>query len=224
MKKIVLSVALAATCVMAKNTVVQAASAQAPAVNGTETSIKETGWYVGLGIDAMSSRDSRVSMDIFNEKQGQDRLGNLDFIGGYIVNDWVAVEGRFATGLTDEDRVELSSRWSIFVKPFYKFEDDEDRAAGEDYWSIYGLLGYGNTNIEGTNGTHADVDDSDFQWGIGVSYTFREAYNEDGYRYRDVWTIFADYTSVGRDLGDYYYNGAKNVDVDTFTVGLIYKF
>ena len=217
MKKIVLSLAALATLGFAEGSAVQSAPAG-------ETKIDETGFYAGIGVTAMSSRDSAVSMDIFNVTYGQDRLGNIDLLAGYIINDYLAVEGRYATTFTDEDRVELSSQWSLFIKPMYKFEDDEDRAKGEDYWAVYGLLGYGNTTFDGVNGANVDVDDGGFQWGIGLSYTFREYTNKDDYQYRDVWTLFADYTSIGRDMSGYYYNGARKIDADSFTVGLIYKF
>jgi len=217
MKKIILSLAALATLGFAEGTAVESAPSQ-------ETKINETGFYAGVGFSAMSSRDSSVSMDIFDVTYGQDRLGNIDFIGGYIVNDYLAVEGRYVTTFTDEDRVELTSQWSLFVKPIYKFDDDKNRAKGEDYWAVYALLGYGNATFEGTNGANVDVDDGGFQWGLGVSYTFREHTNKEDYRYKDVWTIFFDYTSIGTDMDGYYYNGARSIDADSFTVGLTYRF
>jgi hypothetical protein len=217
MKKIVLSLAALATLGFAEGTAVQNAPAN-------ETKIDETGFYAGLGISAMSSRDSSVSMDIFDVTYGQDRLGNINLIAGYMINDYLAVEGRYATTFTDEDRVELSSQWGLFVKPLYKFDDDDNRAAGDDYWAVYALLGYGNATLEGTNNAITDVDDGGFQWGIGLSYTFREHSDAEEYQYKDVWTIFFDYTFVGSDMDGYYYNGARKVDADAFTVGLTYKF
>ena len=189
-----------------------------------EEDLKENNFYLGIGISAMSSRDASVSMDIFNVTPGQDRLGNISFHAGYEVNDYLAVEGRYATTLTDEDQVELSSAWSIFLKPVYKFEDDEDRANGKNYFAVYGLIGYGGVNLEGVNGVNANVDESGFQWGFGVSYTFREESNDKNYKYKESWTIFADYTDLLNDADGIYYNGATAIDADAFTVGLIYKF
>jgi len=93
-----------------------------------------------------------------------------------------------------------------------------------DYIAVYALLGYGGVTLQGVNGLTADVDDNGFQWGIGISYTFREFSDDREYKYRDVWTIFADYTSLGRDMSGLYYNGAQKVDADAFTIGLSYKF
>ncbi len=186
--------------------------------------IDETGFYLGAAVSAMSSRESSVSMDIFNEKKGQDRLGNIALQAGYIVNDYLAVEGRYGFGITDEDKVEMNSQWSIFLKPMYKFEDDEDRSNGENYFAVYGLLGYGGVELQGVNGVIANVDESGFQWGLGVSYTFREASYHENYKYKDSWTVFADYTNLGNDMNGLYYTGSDKVDADAFTVGLIYKF
>lgn len=216
MKKILVSMAVLGSMVFADG---------AAAVNGSaDDIIDQEGFYAGLAINAMSSRDSRVSMNIFDVKSGQDRLGNINLVGGYIINDYLAVEGRYGTTFSDEDRVELDSQWSLFIKPMYKFENDDDRMNGDDYIAVYALLGYGGVSIQGVNGLNADVDDNSFQWGIGVSYTFRESSHDEGYSYRDSWTIFADYTYLGRDMDGLYYNGAQTVDADAFTIGLTYKF
>ena len=183
-----------------------------------------TGVYLGAGISAMSTRLSSVSRDIFNEKAGQDRLGNAVFLGGYMINNYLAVEGRFAVNITDEDKVTMDSQWSLFLKPMYKFEDDEDQANGRNYFAIYGLLGYGGIDLTGTNQVNADISDTGFQWGIGFSYTFRETASDGQYQYKDSWTIYADYTMLGSDMDGLYYTGKDKVDADAFTVGLTYKF
>ncbi len=216
MKKIILSLAAASSLGFAGGDII-------PVVVVADE-IDELGFYLGGGISAMSSRESSVSMDIFNEKAGQDRLGNIDLRAGYIVNNYLAVEGRYGFGITDEDKVEMNSQWSIFLKPMYKFEDDEDRANGENYFAVYGLLGYGGIELTGVNGVVANVDETGFQWGLGLSYTFRESSSEGSYKYKDSWTVYADYTSVGNDMDGLYYTGEGQVDADAFTVGLIYKF
>lgn len=183
-----------------------------------------TGLYMGAGISAMSTRLSSVSRDIFNEKEGQDRLGNVAVLAGYMINNYLSVEGRLATNITDEDKVTMDSQWSLFLKPMYKFEDDEDQANGRNYFAIYGLLGYGGIDLTGTNQVKADISDTGFQWGVGLSYTFRETASDGNYQYKDSWTIYADYTMLGSDMDGLYYTGTDKVDADAFTVGLIYKF
>ncbi len=215
MKKIILSLAAISTLGFAGGDIL-------PVVVADE--IDDTGFYLGAGISAMSSREASVSMDIFNVTDGQDRLGNLDLLAGYIINDYIAIEGRYAFPITDEDKVEMNSQWSLFLKPMYKFEDDEDRANGENYFAVYALLGYGGVELKGVNGVVANVDETGFQWGLGVSYTFRETSHEENYSYKDSWTVYADYTNLGNDMDGLYYTGEGQVDADAFTVGLIYKF
>jgi len=215
MKKIILSLAAISTLGFADGDIF-------PVVVADE--IDDTGFYLGAGISAMSSREASVSMDIFNVTKGQDRLGNLDLLAGYIINDYIAIEGRYAFPITDEDQVELNSQWSLFLKPMYKFDDDEDRANGENYFAVYALLGYGGVELKGVNGVVANVDETGFQWGLGVSYTFRETSHEENYSYKDSWTVYADYTNLGNDMDGLYYTGEGQVDADAFTVGLIYKF
>jgi len=216
MKKVVMSLAVISSLGFAGGDIV-------PVVEAVDE-IDETGFYLGGGISAMSSRESSVSMDIFNEKAGQDRLGNIAFLAGYMINDYLAVEGRYGFGITDEDKVEMDSQWSIFLKPIYKFEDDEERANGENYFAVYALLGYGGIKLKGVNQVVADVDESDFQWGLGLSYTFRETARHENYKYKDSWTVYFDYTNVGNDMDGLYYTGLGQVDADAFTLGLIYKF
>jgi len=215
MKKIILSLAAISTLGFAGGDIF-------PVVVADE--IDDTGFYLGAGISAMSSREASVSMDIFNVTDGQDRLGNLDLLAGYIINDYIAIEGRYAFPITDEDKVEMNSQWSLFLKPMYKFDDDEDRANGENYFAVYALLGYGGVELKGVNGVVANVDETGFQWGLGVSYTFRETSHEENYSYKDSWTVYADYTNLGNDMDGLYYTGEGQVDADAFTVGLIYKF
>jgi len=193
-----------------------------PLVKGD--SVDNTGLYLGAGISAMSTRLSSVSRDIFNEKFGQERLGNAAILGGYMINNYLSVEGRYASNITDEDKVTMDSQWSLFLKPMYKFEDDKDQAEGRNYFAIYGLLGYGGIDLTGTNTIIAEVSDTGFQWGLGFSYTFRETASEGNYQYKDSWTVYADYTMLGTDMDGLYYTGRNEVDADAFTVGLIYKF
>jgi opacity protein-like surface antigen len=165
--------------------------------------VDDSSFYVGLALSAISSRDSDVSMDFFNAKAGQDRLGNFTFLAGYNFNKYIAVEGRYTTTFTEEDYVEMSG-WSLFVKPQYPVTDD---------FKIYALLGFGGVTMDAVNNANVDVDDTAFQWGLGASY--------------NVWEnveIFADYTSLANGMDGTYWNGALEVDADVITMGVNYKF
>jgi opacity protein-like surface antigen len=96
--------------------------------------------------------------------------------------------------------------WSLFVKPQYPVTED---------FNIYALLGFGGVNIDSVTTEIVDVDDTSFQWGLGASYDITESI-----------AIFADYTNLANDMDGYFYTSTDltQVDVDTFNVGLTYKF
>ena len=188
------------------------------------SNVEPNNFYAGAGIDALSSRDSSVSMNIFQIEEGQDRLGNFSLHAGYWFTEYLAAEGRYSAGFQDEDGIEMESGWSLFLKPTYKFDDDENRASGENYFAVYGLIGYGEVVLDGVNRVHGEVDHTGFQWGLGVSYTFRAVTDTENYEYRDTWTVFADYTSLGKDMDGHFLDSPRNVDLDAFTLGIVYHF
>ncbi len=165
--------------------------------------VDESGFYAGIGLSAISTRDADVSLDFTNAEGGQDRLGNVSFLAGYNVNTYFAAEGRYTTSVADEDMVEMSG-WSIFAKPQYPVTED---------FSIYALLGFGGVTLDPVNASTVDVDDSGFQWGIGASYMVTENV-----------ALFVDYTSLANDMDGVYWNGALQVDVDAVTAGVTYQF
>jgi len=165
--------------------------------------VDESGFYAGIGLSAVSTRDTDASLDFIDEEEGQDRLVNVSFLAGYNVNTYFAAEGRYTTSVADEDMVEISG-WSIFAKPQYPVTED---------FSIYALLGFGGVTLDGINGYIADVDDTGFQWGLGASYLVMENFS-----------LFADYTSLANDMDGVYHNGALQVDVDAVTAGVSYQF
>ena len=162
-----------------------------------------SGFYAGLGITAVSVRDTDFSVDWGGESAYQDRLGNVSLVAGYNFNEYIAVEGRYTTSFAHEDSVEMSG-WSLFVKPQYPVTED---------FSVYALLGFGGVILDGVDGAVVDVDDTGFQWGLGASYMVMENVS-----------LFADYAWLANDMDGVFYNGALQIDVDAFTIGVNYQF
>ncbi len=214
MKKIILSLVAMSSLGFAEGALI-------PVV---EDEIDEKGLYVGAGISAMSVRDTSVAMNIFAVTGGQDRLCNAALLAGYAINDYLSLEGRYAFSVSGEDVIKMNNQWGLFVKPMYKFENDEDRREGNNYFAVYTLLGYGGIEINGTNHTLTHVDGTGFQWGLGFSYTFRETSHEGNYKYKDNWSVYAEYVNVGNAMDGLNFTGATEVDTDAFTVGVMYKF
>ncbi len=201
MKRVLLS--MAATMTMSSFAIAGGDVAPIVAPIPVAEEVDNSSFYIGLALSAISTRDAAVSMDIFNAKYGQDRLGNITFLAGYNFNQYVAVEGRYTTTFTDEDMVEMDG-WSLFVKPQYPVTED---------FNIYALLGFGGVTMDPLNGSSVDVDDSGFQWGLGVGYDFTESVS-----------VFFDYINYANDMDGIYWDGALQVDADAFTLGVTYKF
>jgi opacity protein-like surface antigen len=193
MKKVILSLAAISSLGFAGGDIVPV-----PVVNDSQSS-----FYAGLAISAVSSRDAALSMDFFNVKSGQDRLGNITFQAGYNYNEYVAFEGRYTTTISDEDLVEMNG-WSLFIKPQYPVSKK---------FNIYALLGFGGVSMDPVNNSGVNVDDTGFQWGLGLNYEVV-----------DNVFIFADYTSLANDMEGLYYNGALEVDADAINLGVSYQF
>lgn len=200
MKKIVLSVsALAAmsSLVFAGGDIVEPVATAVPVVE------ELSGFYAGLGIAAVNTRDSDLSIEWFNSVERQDRLGNVTFLAGYNFNAYIAVEGRYTTSFTHDEDIEMDG-WSLFVKPQYPVSEDV---------VLYALLGYGGVTLDGAKDLGVvDIDDSSFQWGLGVDY-----------RVTENVSLFADYTWLASDM-DGAYAGRNSADVDAITMGVNYHF
>lgn len=165
-------------------------------------------FYAGIALAAMSTRGSSADLSFFSEEPGQDRLGNITLNAGYDFHQYIGVEARYTTTISDEDVVEMSG-WSIFVKPQYPVSDD---------FTIYALLGFGNVAIESINAFDlVDIDDSGFQWGLGLSYSLKSMTDSDV-------AIYVDYTSLATDMDGVYWNGDPQVNADALTVGITYRF
>ena len=165
----------------------------------------------------------------------QDELAGLTAIIGYNINEYLAVEARASKSFFEEDYAD-EYHYSFFLKPQYRFRD---KANYEDnYFTIYGLLGFGYVNVEGTDGdTPAAsniigktlVDDWQFQYGIGLSYTFVDTDHPEN----DAgdWSIFAEYTMYMDDesisptrLYDYNPKCYDKLSMNGLSIGVSYQF
>jgi len=166
--------------------------------------IDNSAFYLGLGFGKVYVNDDYTAEEISSN--------TVMLQAGYQYNEYVAVEGRYTfgfntdydpgtTGNSPDDYDDDFSSWGIYVKPMYPIGD----------FSIYALLGYGGVMLE--NLEQGDAYESGFQWGLGASYAFTEQISG-----------FVDYVSLYDDTGFDYRAQLRNVDSDTWTVGVSYKF
>ena len=197
MKRIILSVAVMSSLAFAGGDV-------APVV--VPVVIDEVSpFYMGLGLSAVSTRNSRISLSFTSDKREQDRTGDVSAMVGYDFNPYIALEGRYMTSMFDEDELSRSS-WGIYAKPQYPVTEE---------FSVYALLGYGGLRANGKGRTLVHVNDTGFQWGLGISYAVS-----------DHADVFFDYVNVANDMDSDVFRGSPfaEVDSDALTVGVTYNF
>jgi len=162
-------------------------------------------FYVGLGLSAVSTRDSDESWEPFKDKIGQEDTGDILLMAGYEFNQYIAVEGRYMTSVFGEDDITRDS-WGIYVKPQYP---------ATDAFTLYALLGYGGLNADGKGIHFVKVNDTGFQWGLGASYDLNTHFS-----------IFFDYVNIANDMDADLFRGSflEEVDSDALSVGIPYHF
>lgn len=182
-----------------------------------EDVVSDSGVYVGLAYSLLKS-DSDFDN---NHDLGAD-YSAIMFQGGYKFNEYIAVEGRYWLGLTDEafdnplhhafldDFDTEGTAWGVYVKPMYPVTDALD---------VYALLGYGSASANGitlNDGSIHDLDVDGFSWGIGAAYSFT-----------DNISVFADYVDFQDDTLTVTSNalsGTFDHAFDAINLGVTYKF
>ena len=165
--------------------------------------VNSSGVYIGTGIGTMA-----VNFDFYGEEFSAK---TMMLQAGYAYSQYAALEARVTFGCcSDYDTGSNTnvtayngtmSSWGMYVKPMYPIND----------FSVYGLLGYGGVMISELNG--GDAYESGFQWGLGMQYAYTER-----------MSVFVDYLSLYDDAGFDYVGATGNVDSDTWTIGLNYRF
>jgi len=204
MKKVLFSSVVLFSMLYAGGCVIEPVAPVAPVTSqaAPQSSYSGSGFYIGGAASLVSAREAQVDADFFDDKAGQDRLGNLMLLGGYNFNKYFAVEGRASVTVGGEDYTKLTS-FSIFAKPQYPINDK---------FTVYGLIGTGYVKLDDNDGSNVDISKGSFQWGLGASYNINEQ-----------WSVFADYTSLANGISGTFLRDDE-ADVDSINVGVTYKF
>ena len=171
-------------------------------------------FYLGLGYGFLSA-NRETTLGGFTYDQGSEDYDQILLQAGYKFNDYVALEGRYWAGLSDNAWATISDNavqsvgeidsWGIYVKPMYPIGG----------LNLYALLGYASTDYSITNtAVNGDVDG--FSWGLGAEFAFSEN-----------WAIFLDYTELSDNDTTILVNGFEgNVDdsLDVLSFGVTYSF
>jgi len=158
----------------------------------------KTPYYIGVGLSDISIRSEEANLNFFANVTGQDKIGAVTLLAGYVLHPYLALEGRYSISFTQEDFVEMTNM-GLFLKPQYPLIETV---------SVYGLLGYGRVKLDAVNQSKITGDKAGFQWGLGAAYKVSEAFS-----------FFGEYSSLAQDVD----TDAVNKDADAFTLGLSYR-
>ncbi len=180
---------------------------------------ESNGPYIGIGYSRATVDDNYYE---FYPEYGYSVDATIDydsvmFQAGYKYNPYIAFEFRYWLSMGDGD---ISTNpaipdirgyndfdaWGIYLKPMYPVTSE---------FNVYGLLGFAGTYVEGEPGWDL-LNDSDFSWGLGASFDITPHIS-----------IFVDYTRLfDGTLGyyDYYNDFDDDITVDTWNIGINYKF
>ena len=136
---------------------------------------------------------------------------------GYDFNQYIGLEARGLKTFGNDVFSEVT-HYGVYVKPQYHISPQSN---------IYGLLGYGKTKVDYTNGIlSSQTDENSFAYGVGFEYDFGNDQSEGQYdRIFDGqgdqekgWGMWVDFQHL---LGN---AGAKHTDLNVFTAGITYDF
>lgn len=157
----------------------------------------------------------------------QDENGGFVGLVGCEINEYLAVEARWTQTYWDQDYSDVRT-YGIYLKPKYPITETI---------TIYGLIGYGNTYVEGSKGDSSNdysawpedigkemLNEYTIHWGYGATYDITEKF-----------ALFGEFTSTANDLDVkptklYDYGDGTDatlydkLNVDGLTLGVIYKF
>ena len=187
-----------------------------PVVVYEEPVVEDKGFYVGLGYGFLSAdRTTRLPGEDRSYTQGTGDYDQIMLQAGYKYNSYVAFEGRYWLGLSDNAWATISNNaiqsvgeidaWGIYVKPMYPVTPAFD---------IYALLGYAETDYSITNNVDVISGTPDgFSWGLGVSYEFSNNV-----------AVYVDYISLYDDDTTNAQGWRVDEEIDVTTIGFSYRF
>lgn len=171
--------------------------------------------YIGLGaIAAFANRDGCACS---NGADMKDRRFGGIIRAGWDFNQYLGLEAR-ALKSFGNDTFSTTEHYGLYLKPQYHFIDQ---------MNIYGLLGYGHTSVDYTNGIKSSHNPKNgFSYGIGFEYDLGSDSSQGNYE-RDFdgqgdqehgWGIWVDAQHLLNNAGKFH------TDSNVVTAGITYDF
>ncbi|MCD6653914.1 MAG: porin family protein [Sulfurovum sp.] len=181
-------------------------------------------FYLGLGILWTGTSSDCICLTPTGEVHDRARAEDSSWGGiiraGYDFNQYFGIEARALTTNLSSDFYDVE-HYGIFLKPMMPIGDR---------MNVYGLIGYGHTEIDADCGTfHETFEHDGFSYGIGLEYDLssRDADKEEGEYDRPFdghgdqekgWGLFVDYQNLMDD------EGPRNYRANIVSFGVTYDF
>lgn len=185
----------------------------------TEKDPSNTSWfslnkmYAGLSLNALGATDSDSNVEVLTSKAGQTRFMKFSYHLGYALHDNIDMEGRLTGNVGMDGDLVIDKAWSVLLKPKYDLFEFSAKRDGINTMYIYGLVGYGGVEMYSKSSkATTNVDDTGFQYGVGVGVAFT-----------DVWNLYLDYTKLGSDLDGVYF-GKSGANFGSISAGININF
>ena len=194
-KKIVVALLLTSSVLFAGKNVIPAETPVAPVF---------TPWpfYIGLGL-VMSDIDRDPCPCADDQTISEDHRYGAVLRAGVDFNEYLGIEARILK-TSGSNVFSETTHYGLYLKPQF---------AVSNALKLYGLLGYGKTTIDYTNGIKSSrTDESGIAYGAGVEYTLTK--DADG----SAWGLWVDYSRLLKD------KGSVHSTVDIVTAGAVYHF
>lgn len=169
--------------------------------------------YIGLGVIAAGvSKDCPCATD--------DRLKDMTYgavvRAGWDFNQYIGIEGRYLKANLEKD-FSTTTHYGLFLKPQYHVTEQ---------MNVYGLLGYGRTEIEGCSYNNGTLSKDGFSYGVGFEYDFASDESQGQYSrmfdgqgdQEKGWGMWADFQNL------MYNEGIYNTHSNVVTAGITYDF
>ena len=157
---------------------------------------KTTVFYIGAGAVA-SGLSRECNCGVSSHRLKDMTYGGILKVGANITEN-IAVEGRYIKSTIERDFSEVE-HYGLYLKP---------QVSMSDAVKLYGLIGYGQTNIDYASGSRSStLDESGLSYGAGLEFAF----NNNVGLWIDMQHIFSD-------------EGTFNTDLNLGTAGLLYNF
>ena len=172
--------------------------------------------YIGIGAVVSTVKRDPCPCDPNDDRLTDTRYGAVARVGADY-NQYLGLEGRFFKTF-GSDAFSTVQHYGLYIKPQYHFIDE---------MNIYGLLGYGKTTIDYTNGIISRTTaKSGLAYGIGLEYDiFKEKKAGRYLRHFDNqgdqekgFGVWMDFQHLLHKVGKY--NSNSNIG----TVGITYDF